>query len=57
MLRSIFIQNVHHSLFKIINKNQTKQYICEQNKLYRSIQNSNQLNKNITKKIKFKNKQ
>ena len=29
-------------LFKIINKNQIKQYICEQNK-YRSIQNSNQL--------------
>ena len=32
------------SLFKIINKNQTKQYICEQ------IWNSNQLNKNNTKK-------
>ena len=37
------------SLFKIINKNQIKQYICEQNK-YRSIQNSNHLNKNSVKK-------
>ena len=37
------------SLFEIINKYQTKQYICEQNK-YRSIRNSNQLNKNSTKK-------
>ena len=36
---SFFLQNAL-SLFKIINKNQTKQYICEQNK-YRSIQNSN----------------
>ena len=49
MMMYAYIYSKCISLFKIINTNQIKQYICEQNK-YRSIRNSNQLNKNRTKK-------